>query len=85
MKRAIAASIPNGLVHRAEPKVRVREKWTRFSAPNAALIKGGASKAPGSNGLVVVTPNRAARRPAGHAGHAAWRPRSADDGLSGVA
>ena len=32
-----------------------------------------------------MTPNRAARRPPGHARHAAWRPRSADDGLSGVA
>src|SRR3954471_15063879 len=60
-------------------------KFTRFSAPIAALIKSGALKAPGSNGLVVVMPNRAARRPPGHAGHAAWRPRSADDGLRGVA
>ena len=32
-----------------------------------------------------MTPNRAARRPPGHACHAAWRPRPADDGLSGVA
>ncbi|PVE23666.1 hypothetical protein DC522_14545 [Microvirga sp. KLBC 81] len=31
---------PRLLEHRAEPKVRVSEKWIRFSALNDALIEG---------------------------------------------